>query len=102
MARPQMIDVFTDAFYITWEDGHESVYPCRYLRGQCPCAECVSERSGERVITEAMVPEDVHAREVTAVGNYAIQIFWTDGHSTGIYPYERLRDICPCQECRTK
>ena len=102
MARPKNIDVFTDAFYITWDDEHESIYPCRSLRGLCACAECVSEGTGQRLVSESMVPENVHADKVESVGNYAIQVFWSDGHSTGIFPYERLRQLCDCKECQAR
>jgi DUF971 family protein len=37
--------------------------------------------------------------DVESVGNYAIRIVWTDGHSTGIYSFEHFRRICPCAEC---
>jgi DUF971 family protein len=37
---------------------------------------------------------------VEPVGNYAIRIVWSDGHSTGIYSFEHFRRICPCEECR--
>lgn len=102
MARPMKIDVHPEGFYVTWDDGHESVYPSRYLRGMCGCAVCVAEWTGERKVTEEMVAADVHALGVQAMGNYAIQISWSDGHQTGIYPFERLRGICPCPQCRTK
>ena len=103
MATPRNIDVFSDAFYVTWnEDGHESVYMNRYLRGNCGCADCVSERTGKRVVGEEQVAADVQATDVQRVGNYAIQVYWSDGHNTGIYPFERLRQICPCSECRGK
>ena len=39
------------------------------------------------------------AQAATQVGNYAIQISFSDGHSTGIYSYDHLRKICPCAEC---
>jgi DUF971 family protein len=39
------------------------------------------------------------AQTAKQVGNYAIQISFTDGHSTGIYSYDHLRSICPCAEC---
>ena len=39
------------------------------------------------------------ARAAVAVGNYAIQIEFTDGHSTGIYSFDYLRTICPCEAC---
>lgn len=100
MSLPKKIDVHPEGFYITWDDGHDSMYPSRYLRVQCGCAQCVSEWTGERLIYEEMVPADIRAVSVAPVGNYAIQIFWTDNHTTGIYPFDRLRSICPCDECR--
>jgi len=30
------------------------------------------------------------------VGRYAVQIAWTDGHDSGIYTFEYLRELCPC------
>lgn len=97
---PTKIDVHPEGFYITWEDAHESLYPSRYLRAMCGCAECVSEWTGERLVAEEMVPPDIHAEIVQAVGRYAIQIAWSDAHTTGIYPFDRLRAICPCAECK--
>jgi len=41
----------------------------------------------------------VTAKSANAVGNYAIQIQFSDGHATGIYSYEHLREICPCEAC---
>jgi len=35
-----------------------------------------------------------------AVGRYAIRLLWADGHSTGIYSFDHLRDICPCADCQ--
>ena len=81
---------------ITWEDGHPSVYPARWLRLQCPCAGCVDEVTGERRLTEAMVAQDVVPLQVQLVGRYAITIEWSDGHRTGIYPFVLLRNLCPC------
>ena len=39
---------------------------------------------------------------VEPVGSYAFKIYWSDGHSTGIYSYDHLRKICPCPECTAK
>jgi DUF971 family protein len=39
------------------------------------------------------------ATAATVVGNYAIQVSFNDGHATGIYSYDHLRNICPCPEC---
>ena len=42
----------------------------------------------------------VTAKSATPVGNYAVQIEFSDGHSTGIYSYGHLREICPCEACQ--
>jgi DUF971 family protein len=36
---------------------------------------------------------------VALVGAYGIKIQWSDGHSTGIYTFERLLESCPCPRC---
>ncbi len=73
-----------------WPDGHEDRVPAFELRALCPCARCVDEITGDRIIRPADVNPAVRAVEVGRVGRYALQITWSDGHSTGIYPYERF------------
>jgi DUF971 family protein len=41
----------------------------------------------------------VTAKSAAAMGNYAVQITFSDGHATGIYSFEHLREICPCDAC---
>jgi DUF971 family protein len=93
---------------ITWSDGHTSHYDFRYLRDECPCATCNDEREKKRQFATAgpasaaalpMFKPKARAQSATSVGNYAIQITFNDGHSTGIYSYDHLRSICPCDEC---
>lgn len=78
---------------IVWKDGRESVYAPRELRLRCPCAGCVDEMSGERILVPAMVPQDVYPMAIDYVGRYALAFTWSDGHSTGIYPFEYLRRL---------
>lgn len=85
---------------ITWQDEHESEYDVRALRLACGCAECVDEWSGEERLDESAVPADVAPVRIQPVGRYAIQIEWSDGHATGIYPFRRLRELCGCEHCR--
>ena len=47
-----------------------------------------------------MFKPSIKMTNVEPVGNYAVQIFWNDGHSTGIYSYDHLRKICPCAVCK--
>lgn len=84
---------------IEWEDDHISEYSPRYLRLHCRCARCVDEMTGRPQLDPLTVPENVYPLEIRYVGRYAIRIDWSDGHSTGIYPYELLRKICPCESC---
>jgi DUF971 family protein len=81
---------------IIWQDGHESVYPARALRLQCPCAGCVDEMTGVIRIISSGIAQDVHPLKIELIGRYAMSIHWSDGHATGIYAFDRLRSLCPC------
>jgi len=78
---------------IEWLDGHRSLYEVRALRLACGCAACVDEWTGENRLDPNSVPEDVHPLRIESVGRYAIQIDWSDGHSTGIYSFRQLRAL---------
>jgi len=95
---------------ITWADGHASHYDFSYLRDECPCATCNDERAKKEAVAAAapatasfaplpMFKPKPRAQSASQVGNYAISIGFSDGHSTGIYSYDHLRTICPCPEC---
>ena len=93
---PQDVALEADAIVIMWDDGHRSPFPHRFLRLRCQCASCVDEMSGNPRLDPDKVPQDVRAVDHLPVGNYAVQFLWTDGHFTGIYPYEIVRKLCPC------
>ena len=93
---------------IVWSDGHASHYDFPYLRDECPCATCNDERIRKSAGAAAgpalaaalpMYKPKARAQAATTVGNYAIQITFTDGHATGIFSYDHLRSICPCADC---
>jgi DUF971 family protein len=93
---------------ITWADRHASHYDFAYLREACPCATCNDQRENKQTFAAApataspalpLFKPKPRAKAATAVGNYAIQITFSDGHSTGIYSYDHLRSICPCVDC---
>ena len=79
---------------ILWEDGQRVDLDVRDLRLACHCALCVEEMSGRALLDPANIRPDVAPRMIHSVGNYAITINWSDGHSTGIYSFELLRAIC--------
>jgi DUF971 family protein len=85
--------------HITWADGHRTVFANKALRERCPCAACVNELTGARVLDPASVASDIRADEIALVGRYAIRIRWSDGHATGIFTFQRLREWCPCDAC---
>ena len=80
---------------IIWQDGHESVYPARELRLACPCAACADEVTGQRRVIGHAVAQDVRPVKIDLIGRYAISVTWSDGHNTGIYPFEYLRKLRP-------
>jgi DUF971 family protein len=84
---------------IAWNDGHFSSYPSWYLRENCPCASCVEELTGRRMILQGSIPSNLERTNVEPVGNYALSFSWSDGHGTGIYTFDFLRRICPCSQC---
>jgi ATP-binding protein involved in chromosome partitioning len=87
---------------ISWDDGARSVYDVRRLRLACGCASCVDEWTGEERLDPESVPDDVHPLKIESVGRYAIQIEWSDGHSAGIYPFRRLRDLDALRDLETR
>jgi DUF971 family protein len=93
---------------ITWADGHSSHFDFPFLRDQCPCATCNDERGKKESAASFNLPASPllpmykpkpRANSATQVGNYAIQIVFNDGHSTGIFSYDYLRSVCPCEAC---
>jgi DUF971 family protein len=86
--------------HVSWSDGHRSVFPNKTLRERCPCAGCVHELTGQRLLDPRSVRADIRADEIALVGRYAIRIRWSDGHGTGIYTFQKLREWCPCEVCR--
>ena len=87
------------ALEIRWKDGHNSIFQPRYLRLNCPCAGCVDEMTGQRMLVPSMVPEDVYPREIQYVGRYALNFVWSDNHDTGLYSFETMRALCTCKAC---
>jgi DUF971 family protein len=78
---------------IVWADGVVSEYEPRDLRLHCRCAGCIDEFTGRPILDPARVAADVHPLEIRYVGRYALSFVWSDGHTTGIYPFELLREI---------
>ena len=80
---------------ISWQDGHVSTYAIDDLRSWCPCAVC----QGHAAQAKYLDLQDQELVHLDGVGNYALSLTWQDGHSTGIYSFRMLRQLCPCEAC---
>jgi len=65
----------------------------KFLRNHCPCASCINEITGEKILDPTTIAETIQAIDYIEVGNYAIQFLWDDTHYTGIYTYEYLEKL---------
>lgn len=95
MSQPTRIERHsTREILIEWSSGDQFAIPFTELRFECPCAVCVDEHTGKRLIRRESIPEDIRVLGANVVGRYAIQFNWSDRHSTGIYHFESLHEIC--------
>ncbi len=98
---PRSITRRPDGVEIRWDDGgHTGFFAARPLRLACSCAQCVEEMTGRPLLDPAGIPDDIHPVTLALVGAYGLQVTWSDGHGTGIYPFDRLLAACPCPTCR--
>ena len=86
---------------IEWADGHLTTYEFTPLRWLCPCAYCRGEAGMPGWLDSAPTLTDQQTRmvDIQLVGSYAVAPSWGDGHHTGYYTFDLLRDRCPCLEC---
>jgi DUF971 family protein len=89
---------------IDWQDGHRTVYDFTALRWLCPCAFCRGEAGLPGWLDSAprLTAEQTRMVDIEIVGSYAVAPTWGDGHHTGFYTYQVLRDRCPCAECSAR
>ncbi len=81
---------------IKWVDGQVSAMPLAKLRQRCPCAACKTDREESAKNPLAILkadPTNIRVISAKMVGNYAIQLFWSDGHDSGIFDFDFLRTL---------
>ncbi len=78
---------------ISWKDGVNSRYMARDLRLACPCAQCVEEWTGKKLLQDDKVRQDIVLLSTELVGRYALTFTWNDGHQTGIFSFKYLRGL---------
>jgi DUF971 family protein len=90
---PKKISVKDERYLnIQWEDDSISLISLAVLRKNCPCANCIAERQSK---PESYIPlyssVQTSLSDIKVIGTYAVQLFWKDGHNTGIYTYDKLK-----------
>ncbi len=95
--RPKEI-FFDGMMNIIWQDGTHLAYNYWELRTACPCASCVDEVTGEKILDNSTVDKDIHPVASAYIGNYALEIRWSDDHDTGIFTFDKLRNEYPSEQ----
>jgi len=97
--RPKGIEVSNSeqTLQISWNNDETTIYPLWGLRRNCPCVMCRGGHAKmddfEPEAFELKDPPRIEIKEIRPVGNHAIQIVWSDGHDTGMYRWETLREF---------
>ncbi|MBV9241965.1 MAG: DUF971 domain-containing protein [Acidobacteria bacterium] len=89
----QIIEESDSELSIKWSDDTETRYHAANLRRVCPCAGCVNEWTGEKMLDASSIPDDVTIDSTSIVGRYALNFHFSDGHDTGIYSFKYLREL---------
>lgn len=75
---------------IRWPDGRTDKLSCLALRAACACSSCLhAKRSGRLALYDA----DITIVDAKAFGVSGLQLFFSDGHNRGVYPWAYLREL---------
>jgi DUF971 family protein len=83
---------------VAFDDGTRFKMPCEYLRVYSPSAEVRGHGPGQEVLQVGK--ENVNITAIEPVGNYAVKLYFDDGHSTGIYSWDWLYNLGTQQEAK--
>jgi DUF971 family protein len=89
----QIIEENDSEISISWSDEAETKYNAADLRRACPCAGCINEWTGEKMLKAETVADDLSFSSISIVGRYALNFHFSDGHDTGIYSFDYLRKL---------
>ncbi len=94
MAEPtQIIEETERDISISWSDDANTSYNAVQLRRACPCASCVNEWTGEKILNDEKISDDISFLKTSMVGRYALNFHFSDGHETGIFTFQYLRKL---------
>ena len=89
----QIIEESDSEISINWSDEAETKYDAASLRRACPCAGCINEWTGEKTLKPESVSDDLSFSSIAIVGRYALNFNFSDGHDTGIFSFNYLRQL---------
>lgn len=89
----QIVEENDSEISITWSDDVMTNYRASQLRRSCPCAGCINEWTGEKMLDEKNIPDDLSFDQISIVGRYALNFHFSDGHDTGIFSFSFLRNL---------
>ncbi len=89
----QIVEESDREISVTWNDGVVTRHFAPALRRACPCASCVNEWTGEKMLKDSSVPDTLTITSTSIVGRYALNFHFSDGHDTGIFSFQYLRKI---------
>lgn len=96
MIQPvQIVEESDSEVSIKWSDDAETRYNAAQLRRACPCASCVNEWTGQKILDDKKIPDDLTFGSISIVGRYALNFHFSDGHDTGIFSFAFLRKLSP-------
>ncbi len=89
LSTPELVSLRRDCLTVRWAEGARVVASAAALRAACRCAECLASAGGMAIEEHATVK----LTGATPVGQYAIQLSFSDGHERGIYPWNLLYEL---------
>ena len=89
----QIVEESDSEVSIKWSDDAETRYDAVQLRRSCPCAGCINEWTGEKMLDDTRIPEDISFEHTSIVGRYALNFHFSDGHDSGIFSFAFLRKL---------
>ncbi len=89
LTRLQKVD---QHLLLEFQGNHSMHIPISELRYLCPCAHCVSETTGERLVKREDIRSDIEILDMQIVGRYAYRILFSDGHDDGLFTVEYLEE----------
>jgi DUF971 family protein len=94
MIEPRQIVEESDSeISINWSDDTETIFNAADLRRKCPCAGCINEWTGEKILKTDSIQDDLSFSKISIVGRYALNFHFSDGHDTGIYSFQYLKEL---------